>query len=109
MGDNELAKPSTLIRDYLLFSELSKRLEGPAVLRKLPDDLRVLPSCQPSPGDGVPLTHSPAGGGQWYRHTRGDHPATSGRLFAPERLLGSADKTRFSSLSVEESCDGPLQ
>ena len=35
--------------------------------------------CPPLPGDGVPLTHSPGGCSQRYRHTRGAQPATSGR------------------------------
>ena len=36
--------------------------------------------CQSLPGDGVPLTHSPEGGDQRYRHTRGAHSTASGRL-----------------------------
>ena len=39
----------------------------------------------PIPIDGVPLTHSPGGGSQRFRHTKGAHPKASGRHAAAVR------------------------
>ena len=42
-------------------------------------------SCQSLPGDGVSLTHSPGGGSQGFRHSRGAHFASSGRSSVLDR------------------------
>ena len=74
--------------------------------------------CQSLPSDCVPLTHSPGGGSQRYRHTSGAHPATSRRRAAPVKpglfglparsseaapVLFSVGSSRASSLTTHEA------
>ena len=83
-----VAAPRSRDVPFLAFTEESGPLWGPtgSASRGPSCDMQPTPlSLGLLPGDGVPLTHSPGGGSQRDRHTRGAHAATSGRRNAAVR------------------------